>query len=180
MTALSFGLPIHVKLTKISDSPDNITAFMQKHDSANAINTSIAQILIDTSASLSSQTNNNFNSEIVEAKKRKDSVFKTIETKGVIKLTLYDNGIIDNDTITLFHNDSVVVYHYKLTEKAKVFEFPLNNHSLPQTITLMANNLGSIPPNTALLVIETNGKRYELNLSSDFTINAVVKFVYRE
>jgi len=45
---------------------------------------------------------------------------------------------------------------------------------------MYAENLGSIPPNTALMVIYDGNKRYELNVSSSKTSNGVVSFKLRE
>ena len=46
-------------------------------------------------------------------------------------------------------------------------------------LELFANNLGSIPPNTALLVLTCKRKRYEINLSSTETVNGGVKLLFK-
>jgi hypothetical protein len=43
---------------------------------------------------------------------------------------------------------------------------------------MVAENLGSIPPNTALLIITAGEKRYRLFLSSTEVKSAKVRFVY--
>jgi hypothetical protein len=45
---------------------------------------------------------------------------------------------------------------------------------------LVANNLGSIPPNTALLTIEAGKERYQLKAAADLTKNAVILFKHRK
>ena len=45
---------------------------------------------------------------------------------------------------------------------------------------MQAENLGSIPPNTALMIIKTRKKRYEVRLSSDHNKTAAVEFVLTE
>jgi len=45
---------------------------------------------------------------------------------------------------------------------------------------MKAENLGSIPPNTALLIITAGKKRYRLFLSSTKTNTAVIRFVYNK
>ena len=45
---------------------------------------------------------------------------------------------------------------------------------------MYAENLGSIPPNTALMVIYDGKKRYELNISSSKTSNGVIRFKLKE
>ena len=44
---------------------------------------------------------------------------------------------------------------------------------------MVADNLGSIPPNTALMIITTGGKRYQLFISSDKQKNAKVVVEYQ-
>jgi hypothetical protein len=45
---------------------------------------------------------------------------------------------------------------------------------------MVANNLGSIPPNTALMVVTTGDKHYELFISSDEKKNARIVIEYKE
>jgi hypothetical protein len=42
-------------------------------------------------------------------------------------------------------------------------------------VAMFANNLGSLPPNTALMVVSDGKKRYEVRLSSSLDKNAVVR-----
>jgi len=41
---------------------------------------------------------------------------------------------------------------------------------------LYADNLGSIPPNTALMIITDGTNRYEVRLSADLKNNAAIRF----
>jgi hypothetical protein len=59
------------------------------------------------------------------------------------------------------------------------FELSLHDVGKPVEIILQAENLGSIPPNTALMVVETLQKRYEVRLSSSFEKHAVVIITYK-
>jgi hypothetical protein len=43
-------------------------------------------------------------------------------------------------------------------------------------IIMVAENLGSIPPNTSLMIIKTANNRYELSISSSEQKNAKVVF----
>jgi hypothetical protein len=43
---------------------------------------------------------------------------------------------------------------------------------------MVAENLGDIPPNTALLLITVGAKRYQLHLTSTEKKNAQVRFIY--
>jgi hypothetical protein len=42
----------------------------------------------------------------------------------------------------------------------------------------VGENLGQIPPNTALMVVTTSTQRYQLYLTADDQKNALVRFIY--
>jgi hypothetical protein len=44
---------------------------------------------------------------------------------------------------------------------------------------MYANNLGAIPPNTALMMVTAGDRKFEVYLSSSEQKSAAVKFVYR-
>jgi hypothetical protein len=94
-----------------------------------------------------------------------------------IKIDLYDNGEIDGDTVSVFLNSTLLLYRKRLTDKAltlSVNAFPGTEYEL----MMYADNLGKIPPNTALMIITAGTKRYELRVASSEQKSAVVKFVY--
>jgi hypothetical protein len=49
-----------------------------------------------------------------------------------------------------------------------------------QEVIMVGENLGSIPPNTALMIITAGTKRYQLYLTSDEQKNAMVRFIYEK
>jgi hypothetical protein len=90
---------------------------------------------------------------------------------------LYDNAEIDNDSITVFINGKLLLYRQRLTEKP----LTLNFNAFPDTeyeLLMYADNLGSIPPNTALMIVTAGKKKFELFLSSSEQKTAAVRFVY--
>ena len=97
-----------------------------------------------------------------------------------IKFAVYDDGVIDGDTATLYFNDSLIVNKRQLSELPFIFYLSLNKNKQFQKIQLFADNLGSIPPNTALLIITTKENRYEIRLSSDDSQNGSVEFFLKE
>lgn len=112
----------------------------------------------------------------------KESAFKEIpEIKvdtGTIRLDFYDNGIVDGDSITVLVNKRTVVTHQRLSEKPITMYIKIDPENTFQEVEMVAENLGSIPPNTALLIITAGSRRYRLYLSSTETKNAMVRFVY--
>lgn len=91
-----------------------------------------------------------------------------------IKIDLYDNGEIDNDTISLFINRKPVVVKQMLTDRAFTIELPID--STVTEVSMFAENLGKIPPNTAVAVVYINGERHELFLTSNYIKNATMRF----
>ncbi len=94
-----------------------------------------------------------------------------------LKIDIYDNAEIDDDTVSVFLNNTLLLYKKRLTDRAltlNVTAFPGQEYEL----MMYADNLGRIPPNTALMVITSGKKRYELRVSSSETKSAVVKFIY--
>ena len=45
---------------------------------------------------------------------------------------------------------------------------------------MVGENMGSIPPNTALMIVNAGDKRYQLYLTSDDKKNALVRFIYEK
>ncbi|MEJ7677725.1 MAG: hypothetical protein WKG06_07630 [Segetibacter sp.] len=91
-----------------------------------------------------------------------------------LKVTLYDNGEVDNDTISLFYNRRLVARNQMLNDKGVTFMLPVDTSV--NEIAMYAENLGKIAPNTALAVIYARDKRFELGMTSTFIKNATIRF----
>ncbi|HET6254353.1 MAG TPA: hypothetical protein VFE32_09775 [Puia sp.] len=113
---------------------------------------------------------------------RETPVVATIPIRGVdtVKVELYDNGEIDGDSVSLYLNNDLLLQHYKLTAEAKVLLVPIDKSLPVNRLVLFAENLGRLPPNTALMEVTVHGKRYDLFLSTDFRRNACVEFALQE
>ncbi len=72
-----------------------------------------------------------------------------------IKLHIYDNGTIDGDTISIYYNGRSILKNKGLTANPIVVEIELDENITLHSIVLFAENLGSIPPNTALVIFTT-------------------------
>lgn len=103
---------------------------------------------------------------------------ETVETvffnSDSLVLTLYDNGEVDGDTVTVLMNGKVIWPKQMLTEKGinKTIRIPADLDSVQ--LIMYAENLGSIPPNTGLLVVRDAGKDYEIRFSGDLQKNAAI------
>ncbi|GGB05723.1 hypothetical protein [Puia dinghuensis] len=113
---------------------------------------------------------------------RENVVAKTIPVQGTdtIRVALYDNGEIDGDSVSLFMNNVLLLQHLKLTAEPKVLLIPIDKSLPVNRLLLFAENLGRLPPNTALMEVTVHGKTYELFLSTDFRKNASVEFNLQE
>jgi len=113
---------------------------------------------------------------------RETPVVATIPIHGVdtVKVELYDNGEIDGDSVSLYLNNDLLLQHYKLTAEAKVLLVPIDKSLPVNRLVLFAENLGRLPPNTALMEVTVHGKRYDLFLSTDYRRNACVEFALQE
>lgn len=92
-----------------------------------------------------------------------------------IELRFYDNAEIDGDSISLFLNDKLLFTHVRLTDKAYTIRFAVKELSETNELTMVAENLGSIPPNTSYMVVNVGDKRYEAKLASTENSSAMVR-----
>ncbi|MEO8173083.1 MAG: hypothetical protein ABI581_08365, partial [Sediminibacterium sp.] len=111
---------------------------------------------------------------------RKIEIQKTIELEGPnLKIDLYDNGVVDGDTATLILDGKTIINKHRLAEKASSINVTLSETTTQHVLQLYANSQGEIPPNTALVVITCNKKRYEINLASNEYSNGSVSLVFK-
>lgn len=99
---------------------------------------------------------------------------------GILKLDFYDNAQIDGDSITVTVNNKILVSNQKLGLKPVSVDVLVSLEHPEQEITMVAENLGTIPPNTALLIVTAGTKRYKLYLASNGKKNAQVRFIYEK
>jgi hypothetical protein len=109
---------------------------------------------------------------------RENKLIKRLSTSSKkISLDLYDNGTIDNDTIIIYDNNKVIANLKRLSYKAihVDLEFTTAQHD----IIIVAHNMGSIPPNTALVVLNDGNNRQEFFITTTNKVNAKFEFVYK-
>jgi hypothetical protein len=117
---------------------------------------------------------------VAQFSRRKITYTKELEIgSDSIRISLYDNGEIDGDTVTVFLNGQPVITHQLLTARAVNIYLTLDNSKDVNEISLFAENLGRIPPNTALMVVTDGISRFEVFLSSSYTQNATVRIKKR-
>lgn len=96
-------------------------------------------------------------------------------TGDSIELRFYDNAEIDGDSISLFLNDKLLFQHIRLTGKAYSIKLAVSELNQVNELTMVAENLGAIPPNTSYMVAVVNGVRYDAYLASTEGSSAMIK-----
>ncbi len=107
---------------------------------------------------------------------RKIQTIRTVAIAGdSLVLSLFDNGTVDGDTVSVILNGNVIM------PKVGLLATAINKtiHLTPEMgdsikIILYAENLGSIPPNTGLLVVRNGGHDYEIRFSGDLKNNSAI------
>jgi hypothetical protein len=94
-----------------------------------------------------------------------------------LELVLYDNGEVDGDTVSVLMNGKILMPMQGLSTRAIRKTIYLTKE-MPDSIQLImyAENLGSIPPNTGLLVVHDGSDVYEIRFSGDLNKNAAIVF----
>ena len=67
-----------------------------------------------------------------------------------------------------------------LTTKPVSIDIKIDLKKTVQEVIMVGENLGSIPPNTALMIVYSGDKRYQLYLTADEQKNAMVRFIYEK
>lgn len=99
-------------------------------------------------------------------------------TESHIKVELFDNGEIDSDAVSVYYNGSLIINNETLTTKAITFYVDASATNRHLELTLIAENEGSIPPNSALMRITAGNKQYEIFISTSLTRNAKIALDY--
>jgi hypothetical protein len=108
---------------------------------------------------------------------------KKIFTKDIplagdsIELRFYDNGEIDGDSISLFLNDQLVFTHLLLSGKAHIIKLAIRELKDNNELTMVAENLGRIPPNTSYMEALVDEHRYSAYLASNEGSSAMIRLI---
>ncbi|MBI2282809.1 MAG: hypothetical protein HYU71_03770 [Bacteroidetes bacterium] len=114
---------------------------------------------------------------------RENRLVRTITTSEEnIQINIFDNGTIDNDTISLYHNNALVISNAKLDIRPLTLKIRCSKTDNRHELVMVAENLGEIPPNSAMMVVTAGKDRYEVFLASDEQRNAkvVINYVPKE
>jgi len=116
-----------------------------------------------------------------------DIVNRTIETiqsvyykTDSLELTLYDNGEVDGDTVSVLMNGEVIMPRVGLSTNVVRKKVSTINSGDSIVLVMYAENLGSLPPNTGLLIVYDGETRHEIRFSGNLQKNAAIVFRRRQ
>ena len=111
-------------------------------------------------------------------------VIETIQsvnyTSDSLLITLYDNGEVDGDTVSVLMNGKVIMPMVGLSTNAVRKTIYTKDITDSIQIVMYAENLGSLPPNTGLLIVHDGKQRYEIRFSGDLKKNSAIVFKKKE
>jgi hypothetical protein len=107
---------------------------------------------------------------------RKIETIRTVDiSNDSLVLSLFDNGVVDGDTVTVLVNGKVVWPKVALREQSVNKTIYLTREMGDSiSVVMYAENLGTIAPNTGLLVVREGGKDHEIRFSGDLKKNSAI------
>jgi hypothetical protein len=114
-------------------------------------------------------------------KSRTNELLKTITVNhNTIELRIYDDGAIDNDTVSVYYDNKLLISKARLSDLPITTKIVVEPSDHPHQLVMVAENLGDIPPNTSLLVVMDGEKRYEERIISAEQKNVMINFQYKK
>ncbi len=93
-----------------------------------------------------------------------------------VDVDLYDNGQFDADSISIFYNNKLIVHQQELnTRKPISLRVFVDSVETRNDLLMFAENLGTIPPNSAIMIVKDGSNRYEIPLQSNYQKNGAVR-----
>jgi len=90
-----------------------------------------------------------------------NGITKQFEWRGdTCNFEIYDGGIIDGDEVSVIFNGQNVLTNYVLAKQKKLVKLLLNKGK--NTITILAEYEGKVPPNTANVIISDGNRHYKI------------------
>lgn len=138
--------------------------------------------LIETPKSMQdAELNTNYSSDserLVINTKRVDVQHLLKTNTRELTIRIWDDKNVDGDIITLLLNNQVLLYKYRLNKKKKKIKINLPQ-KVDNQIIMIADNLGTSPPNTAALKIIAGKLKQYLELESDLESSGAIKIEVR-
>jgi hypothetical protein len=101
-------------------------------------------------------------------------------TGDSVEIKFYDNAVVDGDSIAVFLNGNLLFEHVRLNYKPHIVKLAVDDLLEDNEMVMVAENLGTIPPNTSLMVVMIGDKRYEARLESTEQTSALIRFIKKK
>lgn len=116
-----------------------------------------------------------------ETRSRPNELLQTVNVQHEeITVRIYDNGEIDDDTVSVYWDNELVLSKKRLTASPLVMNLKVNEDHPEHVLVMVAENLGRIPPNTSLMIVNDGDKRYVVRVTSTEQKNAMIRFRYQK
>lgn len=121
--------------------------------------------------------NSSFSGPPTRSFNRDDKVLGSIISgSSQITLALWDDAVEDGDSVSININGKWIAQGFPVKKNPQFITVSLQPG--PNTITFVADNLGSIPPNTSVLEIIDGKKRKSFTIETNLDQNNLVKIFY--
>jgi len=170
---------------------NNSPAPVKKHPAATSSSQTVA--LQKSSGQVAIYTQNNKDSTIkmiqpempvvipYVLRTRTNALLKTLTVNHTsVELRIYDDGAIDNDTVSVYYDNQLIISKARLSDQPIITHIHVEPSDQPHQLVMVAENLGDIPPNTSLLVVNDGEKHYEERIISDEQKNVMILFRYQK
>jgi hypothetical protein len=164
--------PAEIKKPAIKPNPDNSKNTAKTNAKVDTVKVNKpaiqpnSQVKVSTPAVLTNRQN-----ELVKT--------LTVSDPDVI-VKLYDNGEIDDDTISVYLDKKLVISSKRLTASPLIVKLKMDEDNKEHELVMVAENLGRIPPNTSLMIVESGEQRFDVRITSTTQKNAMVRFRYQK
>jgi hypothetical protein len=101
-------------------------------------------------------------------------------TAKKIELRFYDNALVDGDSIALFLNNRLIFKNIRLTDQPYTITLNADDLQDDNELVMVAENLGSIPPNTSFMVAIVGKKEYEARLFANEKSSALIRLIKQD
>ena len=117
-----------------------------------------------------------------ELKKRKltldsDITFNPTSIKTdsrIVEIELFDNNMIDRDSISVQFNGENILENYSLSGESKFITVTIEDGK-ENLLIITAKNLGIIPPNTTAVAYRYQGKRQRILIENDLNVSEAIR-----
>jgi len=112
---------------------------------------------------------------------RENELVKTVTVNNQqISVRLYDNGEIDGDTISVYLDGKPIISNKGLSTQPITVNLNMDQDNPDHVLVMVAENMGRIPPNTSLMIVQDGERRFQVSITSTQQKNAMVRFRYQK